>query len=37
MAMNELSRALFRPQRIALVGASGDATKNTARPQRFLR
>ena len=37
MAMSELSRALFHPQRIALVGASGDATKNTARPQRFLR
>ena len=35
--MNELSKALFHPQRIALVGASGDATKNTARPQRFLR
>jgi acyl-CoA synthetase (NDP forming) len=35
--MNELSSALFHPQRIALVGASGDATKNTARPQRFLR
>jgi acyl-CoA synthetase (NDP forming) len=37
MAMNDLARALFRPQRIALVGASGDASKNTARPQRFLR
>jgi acyl-CoA synthetase (NDP forming) len=35
--MNDLSRALFHPQRIALVGASGEAGKNTARPQRFLR
>lgn len=32
-----LAEALFRPQNIALVGASGDATKNTARPQRYLR
>ena len=37
MTKDELSKALFHPQRIALVGASGDATKNTARPQRFLR
>lgn len=29
--------ALFAPKAIALVGASGDATKNTARPQRMLR
>jgi acyl-CoA synthetase (NDP forming) len=28
---------LFSPRSIALVGASGDAAKNTARPQRFLR
>jgi len=35
--MTTLSQALFSPQRIALVGASGDASKNTARPQRFLR
>jgi acetate---CoA ligase (ADP-forming) len=32
-----LARALFAPQRVALVGASGDASKNTARPQRFMR
>ncbi len=32
-----LSRALFAPRCVALVGASGDAAKNTARPQRFLR
>lgn len=29
--------ALFRPKAIALVGASGDPTKHTARPQRMLR
>ena len=34
-AMN-LAQALFAPRAVALVGASGDATKNTARPQRFL-
>jgi acetate---CoA ligase (ADP-forming) len=33
----ELFRALFAPRGIALFGASGDPTKNTARPQRFLR
>ena len=33
----ELFRALFAPRGIALYGASGDATKNTARPQRYLR
>ncbi len=32
-----LARALFAPGAIALVGASGDETKNTARPQRYLR
>jgi acyl-CoA synthetase (NDP forming) len=37
MASDSLAEALFRPQNIALVGASGDATKNTARPQRYLR
>jgi acetate---CoA ligase (ADP-forming) len=30
-------RALFEPGTIALIGASGDARKNTSRPQRFLR
>lgn len=34
--MTSLADALFRPRAVALVGASGDATKNTARPQRFL-
>ena len=32
-----LAQALFAPRTIALVGASGDAAKNTARPQRYLR
>lgn len=32
-----LFEPLFRPRSVALVGASGDAGKNTARPQRFLR
>ena len=32
-----LAQALFAPRAIALVGASGDAKKNTARPQRYLR
>jgi acyl-CoA synthetase (NDP forming) len=29
--------ALFQPETIALVGASGDVAKNNSRPQRFLR
>lgn len=32
-----LAQALFAPRSIALFGASGDAGKNTSRPQRFLR
>jgi acyl-CoA synthetase (NDP forming) len=32
-----LAQALFAPRSVALVGASGDPDKNTARPQRFLR
>jgi acyl-CoA synthetase (NDP forming) len=32
-----LFEALFSPRAVALVGASGDAKKNTARPQRFLK
>jgi acetate---CoA ligase (ADP-forming) len=31
-----LAQALFAPRSVALVGASGDETKNTARPQRYL-
>jgi acyl-CoA synthetase (NDP forming) len=32
-----LAQALFEPKTIALIGASGDPRKNTARPQRFLK
>jgi acyl-CoA synthetase (NDP forming) len=32
-----LAQALFRPRAVALIGASGDPAKNTARPQRYLR
>jgi len=32
-----LGEALFRPRAVALIGASGDPAKNTARPQRYLR
>ena len=32
-----LAQALFNPRAIALIGASGDAAKNSARPLRFLR
>jgi len=35
--MDSLAQALFEPRSIALIGASGDARKNTSRPQRFLR
>lgn len=31
------AQALFAPRSVALVGASGDAAKNTARPQRYLK
>jgi acyl-CoA synthetase (NDP forming) len=34
---SRLARALLAPQCVALVGASADPTKNTARPQRYLR
>ncbi len=33
----DLAQALFAPRAVALIGASGDAAKNTARPQRYLR
>ena len=32
-----LARALFAPRAVALIGASGDAEKNSARPLRFLK
>jgi acyl-CoA synthetase (NDP forming) len=36
MVTGSLAQALFAPNSVALIGASGDATKNTSRPQRFL-
>ena len=36
-AQHTLAQALFAPKAVALIGASGDAKKNTSRPQRFLR
>ena len=36
-ASPSLAQALFAPRSVALIGASGDAPKNTSRPQRFLR
>ena len=36
MTDSRLAQALFSPRSIALIGASGDAKKNTSRPQRFL-
>ena len=33
----EFAKALFSPRAIALVGASGQLQKNTARPMRFMR
>lgn len=36
MSGREIFRFLFEPGTIALIGASGDERKNTARPQRFL-
>lgn len=32
-----LARALFHPAAVALIGASGNPRKNTARPMRFMR
>ena len=32
-----LAQQLFAPRAVALVGASGDESKNTSRPQRYLR
>ena len=37
MDRDVLRRALFAPRAIALVGASGDATRAASRPLRFLR
>lgn len=35
--MTTFAQALLTPRTIALVGASGDVKKNTARPLRFMR
>jgi acyl-CoA synthetase (NDP forming) len=35
--MSSVFQALFCPRSIALIGASGEPGKNTARPQQFLR
>ena len=35
--MSPLFHSIFEPRTVALIGASGDAGKNTARPQQFLR
>src|SRR3970282_2263977 len=37
VAPPSLAQALSAPRSVALSGASGDAAKNTSRPQRFLR
>jgi len=37
MSDRALAQALFEPRAVALVGASGDAAKNTARPLRYLK
>jgi len=37
MQNGTFAQALLAPQAIALVGASGDPAKNTARPLRFMR
>ena len=37
MAGTDTARALLNPRSIALIGASGDETKNTARPLQYLR
>lgn len=35
--MNPLFEAIFSPRTVALIGASGEPGKNTARPQQYLR
>jgi len=37
MSTTTLLQTVFSPRSIALIGGSGDATKNTSRPQRYLR
>jgi acyl-CoA synthetase (NDP forming) len=35
--VSDLAQALFSPRAVAIIGASGDIRKNTARPQRYLK
>ncbi|NQV83072.1 MAG: acetate--CoA ligase family protein [Rhodospirillales bacterium] len=37
MTDQDIARALLSPRSVALIGASGDEGKNTARPLRYLR
>lgn len=37
VSTSDFAQALFAPRAIALVGASGNLQKNTARPMRFMR
>ena len=36
-ALSILRQQVFSPLAVALIGASSDATKNTSRPQRYMR
>ena len=36
-ALAVLRQQIFSPRSVALIGASGDETKNTSRPQRYMR
>ncbi len=36
-ALAILRQQVFSPRSVALIGASSDATKNTSRPQRYMR
>jgi acetate---CoA ligase (ADP-forming) len=36
-SLDILRQQVFSPRAVALIGASSDATKNTSRPQRYMR
>ncbi len=36
-SLDILRQQVFSPRSVALIGASSDATKNTSRPQRYMR
>ncbi len=36
-SLTQLRQQVFSPRSVALIGASSDATKNTSRPQRYMR